>query len=601
LEPLLRRIVLVLIGLPLIGVLVFLYFKTQAIDIRKQNEIVTLLRQLKEIDLRWNGEIARARNAPDTQDVHTEELSANARRVLQELRESTRGFGSSLLDQAVESVRGSFEEKDKLIVSYEGERTAVSSALGHISPLAEATRATLPTAPDARVRARIGLVADQIDALRSQSLQYLKNHDTAARDTLQNGTRELLDAALGLPQVQNLLRPIQTDLEAILRQGPVLQGIAHQIDILPLGPRVDTLAYTLEREFQRLADEKEQYRIYLVTYSGALLVFLGWVGLQLRNSYRKLAQVNVQLVSANENLEHRVDERTHELSTALKQLKESQLLLVQSEKMSSLGQMVACITHEINTPLAYVKSGIELVQTRLPELSTLIESLEHLLAMLSAGNTAEDELNAQFAHVSDLARQLREHETVTELSGTLNDGLHGIEQITEIIASLKNFSRIDRSKVSRFDLNEGLDSALVIARNLVKSKKLVKRYGDIPAVECSPSQINQVFLNLITNAAQAIPDITGTITITTRREGDKVRVDVADNGHGIPKDVLPKIFDPFFTTKDIGQGTGLGLSIAYRIIAEHGGKISVMSEPDKGTIFTVLLPTQSPATQGLAA
>jgi signal transduction histidine kinase len=179
---------------------------------------------------------------------------------------------------------------------------------------------------------------------------------------------------------------------------------------------------------------------------------------------------------------------------------------------------------------------------------------------------------------------------VKELGSMLGDGLHGIEQITEIVTSLKNFSRIDRSKVSRFSLNEGLDSALVIARNLVKTKTVIKNYGDIPPVECSPSQINQVFLNLITNAAQAIPDKSGTITLRTSRSGDQVKVEVADNGHGIPKDVLPKIFDPFFTTKEIGQGTGLGLSIAYKIVSEHGGKISVRSELDKGTVFTVLLP-----------
>jgi len=276
-------------------------------------------------------------------------------------------------------------------------------------------------------------------------------------------------------------------------------------------------------------------------------------------------------------------------------------MLVQSEKMSSLGQMVAGITHEINTPLAYVKSSLELVQNKLPEMAELIDSLERLLAMLAAGTTAEDELNAQFAHVSSLAGGLREHETVKELGSMLGDGLHGIDQITEIVTSLKNFSRLDRSKVSHFNLNEGLDSALVIARNLVKTKTVIKNYADIPTVECSPSQINQVFLNLITNAAQAIPDKTGTITLRTSYAGDQVKIEVADNGHGIPKDVLPKIFDPFFTTKEIGQGTGLGLSIAYKIVTEHGGKISVRTQADKGTVFTVLLPIKSATGEARAA
>jgi signal transduction histidine kinase len=196
---------------------------------------------------------------------------------------------------------------------------------------------------------------------------------------------------------------------------------------------------------------------------------------------------------------------------------------------------------------------------------------------------------------------LREAATVKELGNMLGDGLHGIEQINEIVTNLKNFSRLDRSKVSRFNLNEGLDSALIIARNAVKTKTIVKNYGDIPPVECSPSQINQVFLNLITNAAQAIPDKTGTITLNTRQEGDQVKVEVADNGHGIARDVLPKIFDPFFTTKEIGQGTGLGLAIAYKIVTEHGGSISVQSEVEKGTVFTVTLPVKPSAREALAA
>ncbi len=598
---LLRRIAFILIGLFLAGILVFLYFKTQAVDIRKQNEIVGLLRQLKEFDSRWNGELLRARSDPATPDIRSEEISASLERVEQELTQTSRALGVSTLAQAVDNVHAAFDEKSALISKFETERVAVRSALESFAPASAAIRASLDDAPDARVRTRIELVADQVDALRAHAMIFLKEHDAVARDALHAGWRQLQESSTSLPKVQDRLHPLQPALDSVLRHGSVLDKLAHQIEILPLVPRVDTLAFTFEREFQVLADDKERYRIYLVTYSAALLIFLGWVGLQLRQSYRKIAQVNVQLISANENLEQRVDERTRELSSTLKQLKESQLLLVQSEKMSSLGQMVAGITHEINTPLAYVKSSLDLVQTRLPEMSELIDSLEHLLAMLAAGNTAEEELNAQFAHVSSLAGALREHGTVKEMSGMLSDGLHGIEQIGEIVTSLKNFSRLDRSKVSRFNLNEGLDSALVIARNLVKTKNVVKRYGEIPPVECSPSQINQVFLNLISNAAQALPDKDGTITLSTRVDGDQVRVDVADNGHGIAKDVLPKIFDPFFTTKDIGQGTGLGLSIAYQIVTEHGGKISVRSELNKGTIFTLLLPVRSPAPQARAA
>ena len=147
------------------------------------------------------------------------------------------------------------------------------------------------------------------------------------------------------------------------------------------------------------------------------------------------------------------------------------------------------------------------------------------------------------------------------------------------------------SNISKVDLHEGLNSSLLIAKHLFKNKITInKQYGDIPKVKCAPSQINQVFLNLLTNAVQAIEN-KGSIIITTRVKNDHVLVLIQDNGKGIPKKVLPKIFDPFFTTKDIGEGTGMGLSISYKILQEHGGNIEVTSQEGKGTTFTVSLPT----------
>jgi signal transduction histidine kinase len=194
------------------------------------------------------------------------------------------------------------------------------------------------------------------------------------------------------------------------------------------------------------------------------------------------------------------------------------------------------------------------------------------------------------------ARELREHEALPVLLRLTQDGLYGIGQISDLVLNLRDFSRLDRSKVTRFDLREGLESTLKIARNVVKGKNVIRRFGDIPLVSCSPSQINQVFLNLITNAAQATDEATGAIIITTRRVNDtSVAVDVEDNGHGIPAETLPRIFDPFFTTKDVGKGTGLGLSIAFRIVDEHGGRLTVESKVGQGTRFTVTLPLEAGA------
>jgi two-component system NtrC family sensor kinase len=241
--------------------------------------------------------------------------------------------------------------------------------------------------------------------------------------------------------------------------------------------------------------------------------------------------------------------------------------MVQAEKMSALGQMVAGIAHEINTPLAYVKGTFEVLR-------------EQVMMPVVA------EPASQKANESLLM------EDVDQL---LKDGIHGIEQISEIVTNLKNFSRLDRARVSEFAVHEGLDSTLLLAHNLLKHHvKVHKNYGAVPKVHCSPSQINQVFLNIITNAVHAMPQgraEPGVITLRTSVEGgNKVRIDIQDNGIGIPAGVLPRIFDPFFTTKEIGQGTGMGLSISYRIIQEHGGMILVDTAPDAGTVFSILLP-----------
>ena len=208
---------------------------------------------------------------------------------------------------------------------------------------------------------------------------------------------------------------------------------------------------------------------------------------------------------------------------------------------------------------------------------------------MAAGDANEDQVAEQYGRVHALCGAAEQGHGPEALAGVIKDGIYGIEQISEIVTNLKNFSRLDRSKVAHFSLNEGLDSTLVIARNLVKTKQVNKEYCDAPFVTGSPSQINQVFLNLISNAAQAT-GADGIITLRTRVEGAHAVVEVADNGSGIPADVLPKIFDPFFTTKKIGEGTGLGLSIAYKIINEHGGRIEVASDVGKGTRFTITLP-----------
>jgi signal transduction histidine kinase len=204
-------------------------------------------------------------------------------------------------------------------------------------------------------------------------------------------------------------------------------------------------------------------------------------------------------------------------------------------------------------------------------------------------------LEAQFAQVQEITTAFEDSEAIEEMRNLLSDGLHGIEQIRDMVINLKDFSRLDRAKVMDFSVNDGVKSTLKIARNLVKHRDIRTVLNDVPTVQCAPSQINQVLLNLITNACHATADQGGRVGITTRAAPDGVLIEVTDNGCGIPASVLPRIFDPFFTTKKVGEGTGLGLSIAQRIIHDHGGRIDVVSTVGVGSKFSVYLPVRMKA------
>ena len=293
------------------------------------------------------------------------------------------------------------------------------------------------------------------------------------------------------------------------------------------------------------------------------------------------------LRASHDELERRVAQRTDELSSTLGKLKDSETMLVQSEKMSALGQMVAGVAHEVNTPLAYVKASLEAAQSRAGDAGRLARETRALLELIESDAGDEAGLAQHLAAV----RKLLADKRLESLDLQLKDGLHGITQLAEFVVSLKDFSRLERGAVVTYDVNEGVETTLRIAGAQLGKRQVRKIFGELPAITCSPSQINQVVLNLLVNAAHATPELGGSIVVRTSvPDAEHVAIEVSDNGKGIPKEVLPRIFDPFFTTKEVGKGTGLGLSICFRIIEAHGGRIQVDSRPGAGARFTIVLP-----------
>lgn len=295
-----------------------------------------------------------------------------------------------------------------------------------------------------------------------------------------------------------------------------------------------------------------------------------------------LAEMSRELNERNETLRRERDE----LAALAKSLEEAHNQLLQSEKMASIGQLAAGVAHEINNPVGYVNSNLKSLDAFTQDLLTLLDAYEQSAEQLPT--------DAQKT-LSSLREQLDIDYLKTDVVDILRESQEGIDRVKKIVQDLKDFSHVDDGNFNWADLHQGLNSTLNIVNNEIKYKAdVIKEYGDIPMVECLPSQLNQVFMNLLVNAAHAIlSDDRGKITVRTGMNAEAmVCVEVSDNGSGIPQENLTRIFDPFFTTKPIGKGTGLGLSLAYGIVKKHGGRIEVSSTVGVGTTFRILLPAR---------
>ncbi|HTY98812.1 MAG TPA: ATP-binding protein [Rhodocyclaceae bacterium] len=312
----------------------------------------------------------------------------------------------------------------------------------------------------------------------------------------------------------------------------------------------------------------------------------------LHNLYGVLSLQNRDLADANLRLEEKVEARTHELQEAnlrleqeqkelsilLTKVEEAQNQLLQSEKMAAIGQLAAGVAHEINNPIGFVNSNIGTLKGYVGKLLALVDAYERCVKEPppeAAAARRDADLDYLRQDIGDLLRESEE----------------GLSRVKKIVQDLKEFSHVDEAEWQESDLNEGMESTLNVVWNELRYKAEVKReYGSLPPVRCLAAQVNQVFMNLLVNAAQAIEEH-GTITVRSGAEGDWAWMEVADSGRGMTPEVQRRIFEPFYTTKPVGKGTGLGLSLSYDIVVKkHGGRFDVTSAPGAGTTFRVWLP-----------
>ncbi|MDP9585651.1 UNVERIFIED_ORG: NO-binding membrane sensor protein with MHYT domain/nitrogen-specific signal transduction histidine kinase [Burkholderia contaminans] len=312
---------------------------------------------------------------------------------------------------------------------------------------------------------------------------------------------------------------------------------------------------------------------------------------ELETALRRYEQTTAMLQRTRENMATEIDERKaaqirleqekDEQRRLLRALEETHVQLLQSEKLASIGQLAAGVAHEINNPVGFISANLNTLKTWVRSLLDVIAAHEAALRQLEP---AQRDALAAMGRAADLD-YVRD-----EIATLIDESIDGALRVRRIVQDLRDFSRPGSGEWCVADIHAGLESTLNVVHNELKYKAdIVREYGDVPPVECLPSQLNQVFMNLLVNAAHAIPE-RGVITIRTSSDDEQVSIAISDTGTGMTPDIVRRIFDPFFTTKPVGQGTGLGLSVSHGIVERHRGTIDVTSEPGRGTTFRIRLP-----------
>ncbi|WP_095162770.1 DAHL domain-containing protein [Pseudomonas sp. Irchel 3F5] len=580
----------------LASVLTYLYLMSKADESDTYAQARDLIRQLKQNDSQWENEILKARTAIN---YNYDPLVA----PLLEMKRLWHTFDSiearhqhgdtPAWRTAYAEYQQAFEDKSQRVERFKSHNAVLRNSLAFLPTAADGIQVQLGQLADADTL-RLHSIATETYDLMLSSLEFAQmTTDDKAADILV-GLNKLAVNKERLPE--EFHAPIDTlsnHIALILREQPKVNQLLEQIEAIPLAERLDAITQMLDRDERAALLIDQRYHFYLLVFSTLLVLLLLYMAVCLMRSFAEINRVNRALVGANDELEQRVERRTQALtqaSTALqREIDERKLLesqLVQSEKLASLGQLAAGVAHEVNNPIGFVSSN----------LGALDDYFSRLQGMLKAYREAETAIDPAVlsANLATLRTEIELDYILDDIPLLIRESKDGISRVGRIVKDLKDFSRVDSNQDWQWaNLQQGIESTLnIVASELKYKADVIKDFAPLPEVECLPSQINQVIMNLVVNAAQAMGPQRGTITLRTGSDGEQVWIEVSDNGCGIPNDTLQKIFDPFYTTKPVGQGTGLGLSLSYGIIKRHLGQIRVDSAVGVGTRFRIELPVR---------
>lgn len=429
-------------------------------------------------------------------------------------------------------------------------------------------------------------VADQANEMTAKEhyteiiremLEYSLQGSSVRLENLKIMRTQLTEVEKSMPrQALTEMIAFNNHLSVVMEEKHNTDTFLRKIMLSTTGEELSQLSNAWDMWFVDQSQKYDNFTILLTAYIVSLLAFIAIIVWILRSLYRSLDQ--------------KVEERTKETEIAFEELKEYETQLMQSEKMASLGQLVAGVTYEMNTPLGYISANVDTVSKNIKGMGRVYEVMNILSNEVSLPKPDGKKMGALLKHLVKLFREGGKGEVINETQELLEDSTYGLNEISQLVSSLKDYGSIDQSEMKSINLNRNLDTTLDMSKSLIKNRELVRNYTDIKNIKGMPSQLNQVFMNVITNAIQATDDNTGKIIISTDSDEDNVIIEIEDNGIGMREEEVKHVFDPFFTTKDVGQGVGLGMAVAYKIIKSHGGEIIVESQPSNGTKVIIKLP-----------